>query len=102
MTIGPQELIIIFGIAVLLFGASKLPELARSMGSSVGEFKKAQKESEKSLREFEKSLNDPIPDKTKVQETAEKLGINIKGKTDDQLLEEIQKNAERPKEVSEP
>jgi sec-independent protein translocase protein TatA len=37
-----------------------------------------------------------------VQETAEKLGINIKGKTDEQLLEEIQKHAERPKEVSEP
>jgi len=101
--IGTQELAIIFGIAVLLFGASKLPELARSMGSSVGEFKKAQKESEKSLREFEKSLNEPTaPTRTKVQETAEKLGINIKGKTDDQLLEEIQKNAERPKEVSEP
>lgn len=101
--IGTQELAIIFGIAVLLFGASKLPELARSMGSSVGEFKKAQKESEKSLKEFEKTLNEPAaPAKTKVQETAEKLGISIKGKTDDQLLEEIQKNAEKPKEVSEP
>ncbi len=102
--IGTQELAIIFGIAVLLFGASKLPELARSMGSSVGEFKKAQKESEKSLKEFEKTLTEPTPapKKTKVQETAEKLGIDIKGKTDEQLLEEIQRHAERPKEVSEP
>ncbi|MDQ1275222.1 MAG: sec-independent protein translocase protein TatA [Euryarchaeota archaeon] len=101
--IGTQELIMIFGVVVLLFGATKLPELARSMGSSVGEFKKAQKESEKSLKEFEKSLTEPAaPTKTKVQETAEKLGINTKGKTDEQLLEEIQKNAERPKEVSEP
>lgn len=102
--IGTQELVMIFGVVVLLFGASKLPELARSMGSSVGEFKKAQKESEKNLKEFEKSLTEPTPSpaKTKVQETAEKLGIDIKGKTDDQLLEEIQKNAEKPKEVSEP
>jgi len=38
--IGTQELIMIFGVVVLLFGATKLPELARSMGSSVGEFKK--------------------------------------------------------------
>jgi sec-independent protein translocase protein TatA len=100
--IGAQELIPIFAIIVLLFGASKLPELARSMGSSVGEFKKAQKESELNLREFEKSISEPSAPKTKVQETAQKLGIEIRGKTDDQLLEEIQKAAERPKEVSEP
>ena len=100
--IGTQELLIIFAVVVLLFGASKLPELARSMGSSVGEFKKAQKESEQNLKEFEKSLKEPVTPKTKVQETAAKLGLDIRGKTDDQLLEEIQRSAEKPKEVSEP
>jgi sec-independent protein translocase protein TatA len=100
--IGVQELIPIFAIIVLLFGASKLPELARSMGSSVGEFKKAQKESELNLREFEKSITEPTTPKSKVQETAQKLGIDIRGKTDDQLLDLIQKSTERPKEVSEP
>jgi len=101
--IGTQELVMIFGVVVLLFGASKLPELARSMGSSVGEFKKAQKESEINLKEFEKSLTDPTASKkTKVQETAEKLGIDIRGKTDDQLLDDIQKSTEKPKEVSVP
>jgi sec-independent protein translocase protein TatA len=101
--IGTQELVMIFGVVVLLFGASKLPELARSMGSSVGEFKKAQKESEINLKEFEKSITDPTASKkTKVQETAEKLGIDIRGKTDDQLLDEIQKSTEKPKEVSVP
>lgn len=100
--LGAQELIPIFAIIVLLFGASKLPELAKSMGSSVGEFKKAQKESELNLREFEKSITETTAPKSKVQETAQKLGIDIRGKTDDQLLDEIQKSAERPKEVSEP
>ena len=101
--IGTQELVMIFGVVVLLFGASKLPELARSMGSSVGEFKKAQKESEINLKELEKSLTDPAASKkTKVQETAEKLGIDIRGKTDDQLLDDIQKSTEKPKEVSVP
>lgn len=102
--IGTTELILIFGAIVLLFGANKLPELARSMGSSMGEFKKAQTESERSLREFERTITEPTaaPRKTKVQETAEKLGIDIKGKSDDQLLEEIQRAAERPKEVSQP
>jgi sec-independent protein translocase protein TatA len=100
--IGTQELVMIFGVVLLLFGASKLPELARSMGSSVGEFKKAQKESELNLKEFEKSLKEPLAPKSKVQETAEKLGIDIKGKTDDQLLDEIQRASEKPKEVSHP
>ncbi|AKB25467.1 Twin-arginine translocation protein TatA [Methanosarcina sp. MTP4] len=106
LPIGTSELILIFAVVMLLFGASKLPELARSMGGSVGEFKKAQKESEQSFKEFEKSIKEPTAEtpaaKTKVQETAEKLGIDIKGKTDDELLEEIQKAAEKPKEVAEP
>ncbi len=44
--IGTQELIIIFAVILLLFGASKLPELARAMGKSMGEFKKAKAETE--------------------------------------------------------
>ncbi len=44
--IGPQEMILIFLVVLLLFGASKLPELARSMGKSMGEFKRAQHETE--------------------------------------------------------
>jgi len=97
----PEDLILIFGVAMLLFGANKLPELARSLGSSMGEFKKAQTESELSLRGFEKSIKEPTVSKSKIQETAEKLGINLKGKTDDQLLDEIQRSTEEPKEVSE-
>lgn len=39
----PEMLIILFAI-LLLFGATKIPKLARSMGQSVGEFKKGLKE----------------------------------------------------------
>jgi len=42
--VGTQELIWIFAILFLLFGASKLPQLARSVGKSMREFKKASKE----------------------------------------------------------
>jgi sec-independent protein translocase protein TatA len=40
---GPELLVILF-IVLLLFGAKKLPELSRSLGKSLGEFKKGQKE----------------------------------------------------------
>lgn len=49
--IGTQELMIVLALVLLLFGASKLPELARSMGKSIGEFKKARIESEKEMKE---------------------------------------------------
>ena len=38
--IGIQELLVILFVILLLFGAKKLPELARSLGKAVGEFKK--------------------------------------------------------------
>jgi len=41
---GMGELVIIFLIILLLFGASKLPEIARALGKSIKEFKKAGKE----------------------------------------------------------
>lgn len=40
MGVGTTELMVIAGIMVLLFGSSKLPKLARSMGKSATEFKK--------------------------------------------------------------
>jgi len=41
---GHMEIILIIFIILLLFGAKKLPELSRSLGKSLGEFKKGQKE----------------------------------------------------------
>ncbi len=38
--IGPWEIILILAVLLLLFGAGKLPKLARSLGSSMTEFKK--------------------------------------------------------------
>jgi sec-independent protein translocase protein TatA len=51
--IGYTELIVILIAALFLFGPQKLPELARSLGSAVGEFKKAQRASEMQLTEFD-------------------------------------------------
>lgn len=43
-SLGAWEIMLILGIVLLLFGAAKLPKLARSMGQSVGEFKKGLRE----------------------------------------------------------
>ena len=49
-TLGTQEMILIFLILLLLFGAKKLPQLARGIGKSVGEFRKAREEFEDEIR----------------------------------------------------
>ncbi len=50
-SIGMSELILIFFIIMLLFGAKKLPELARGMGQALREFRKAAKEIEEPIKE---------------------------------------------------
>ena len=55
---GPLELGAIALVLILLFGASKLPDLARSMGSATGEFKKGRKEVEEELEEVQEAPTD--------------------------------------------
>jgi sec-independent protein translocase protein TatA len=50
-SIGMPELIIILVIALIIFGPRKLPELGRSLGKSIGEFKKASNELRNTLEE---------------------------------------------------
>lgn len=41
---GGMEMVIILLVVILLFGAKKLPQLARSLGESINEFKKGKQE----------------------------------------------------------
>ena len=59
---GGPELMIIFFIAILLFGSAKLPGLARAAGESMGEFQKGRERVEQELveiRESATSATDP-------------------------------------------
>jgi TatA/E family protein of Tat protein translocase len=50
-SVGLPELIIIFTIALIVFGPRKLPELGKSLGKSIAEFKKASNELKSTLEE---------------------------------------------------
>jgi sec-independent protein translocase protein TatA len=46
--IGWQEIVLILAVLLLLFGAKKIPEIARSLGKSLNEFKEGQQEGDSS------------------------------------------------------
>ncbi len=49
--LGFPELVVIFTLALLIFGPRKLPELGRSLGKGIGEFKRATNELKKTWEE---------------------------------------------------
>ena len=59
--IGPEMLIILL-VLVLLFGANKIPKLARSTGEAMGEFKKGREEIEEELNEAADPSTEPVED----------------------------------------
>ncbi len=64
--LGPWEIILIFLAILLLFGAKRLPELARGLGKGIREFKGAVKDVENELDEAVKSVDEkPDEDKPK-------------------------------------
>lgn len=50
MGLGPGELVVILIILLVLFGGTKLPQLAKGLGQSMKEFKKASKEDEPEVK----------------------------------------------------
>jgi sec-independent protein translocase protein TatA len=70
--LGPLEIGVILILLVLLFGADKIPKLARSAGDAKKEFEKAKMEAEKEVQEFEKELEEE--EAAGATETTEKGG----------------------------
>ena len=76
--IGIQELILILALALIIFGPRKLPEIGRSIGQGLREFKKATTEIQKSVtldEEDEKKEKTTAP--VESNPVAEKVGGNV-------------------------
>lgn len=62
----PGEIFVVFLVILLLFGAKKIPELARSLGRASGEFKKAKTTFDEAVNE---SANENVNDSTTAEES---------------------------------
>ena len=71
--IGMPELIVIFVIALIIFGPRKLPELGKSLGKSLGEFRRASNDLRHTLEE-EIRVEDTKPTPAKQAKPAEPTG----------------------------
>ena len=80
--IGTNELLLILAIILLIFGPKKLPDLAKSLGKAINEFKKASsgitdevEEVKKEVKETAKVANKDFNSKSNNEENVEKIKI---------------------------
>ena len=70
--IGMPELLVILGLALLLIGPKKLPQLAKSLGKTMGELRKASDDLKDTISEEIKPIKDEIPDKGALEKALKK------------------------------
>ena len=84
LNLGGSEVVMILFVVLLLFGANKIPELARGLGKGMREFKDATNGIQREIQESTRKMQDEIG---KVQNEAGKIGDgitdNITGKEDE-------------------
>lgn len=81
MNLGGYEIILIVAVLFLLFGASRLPQLAKSLGQSRKAFKEGMREAEEDLKLEEE------------EEIKRKPRASLNSVSDDELLEEARRRA---------
>ena len=89
---GGPELLVILLIAVLLFGANKIPKLARSTGEAMGEFQKGREEVEQELQEMRDG--EPVDDAGAATGTDEEFETDTTGGTDEEFISDAETEPE--------
>lgn len=99
---GAEWIIIIAIIAVIIFGAKKIPELARSFGRASTEYEKAKLEANKELQKIRnpQSTTSIQDDREKLEAVAETLGINYSDKNNYELKSAIQTEIDKNSKVT--
>ncbi len=100
MTVGTPEMMVIFVLALLLFGPKKLPELAKSLGTAVGEYHKAVREFQRESLKQDFKLDELKKDaylSRELVDLAKEFGISTKDKSQVDILREIKEKTKAAK-----
>ena len=92
--LGPPELLLIAGVLILLFGASKLPKLARSMGSATGEFNKGREQVEGELDEIRNAAKVDGSDTTDGSAAGSETDADLETETEPDLETETERDSD--------
>jgi len=90
--LGGLEILIVFFIALLLFGPKKIPEIARTLGEAVREFKKAS--TPLAMPAIKRSSDQEL-----LLKVAKELGVEVEGKSSDEVAKAIIEAARRRQEL---
>jgi sec-independent protein translocase protein TatA len=99
---GAEWIIIIAIVAVVIFGAKKIPELARSFGKASTEYEKAKFEAKQELQKIKNlpSTTTIEDDREKLEAVADTLGINYSDKNNYELKSAIQAEIDKNSKVT--
>ena len=93
---GYEWILIIFVIIIVIFGAKKIPEIARSFGKATSEFEKARIQAKNELVKIKNE--DSQNRREKLESIADTLRIDYVGKDDESLKMDIDAALKRSKE----
>jgi len=91
--LGFSEILLIFIVALLVFGPKKLPELGKSLGKGIREFKKATEELKSSWEDQVKDIATPL---NEVKNDIHNMGQDMKS----DFYQSLETAAEKPQEPS--
>ncbi|MFQ6134326.1 MAG: twin-arginine translocase TatA/TatE family subunit [Nitrososphaerales archaeon] len=96
LPIGTEWIVLLVVVVIFLFGAKKIPDLARSVGRARGEFARGKQEYEEELRKEREGEEKKEPtEREKLEQAARSLGITVEGKSDEELREAVKKALEK-------
>jgi sec-independent protein translocase protein TatA len=86
-----EWILLIIAVALLLFGAKKIPEFARGLGKAKAEFQRGQMMVEREIREEQRNLDAKEKNRKSedIEKAAKALGIDTQGKSEKELKAEI-------------
>jgi sec-independent protein translocase protein TatA len=80
--LGMPELILIFVVALIVFGPKKLPDLGKSIGRAMAEFKKAQQDLQDSIQSEMKDVEKTVEKSIDLEEIRRLEQLDLPGKKD--------------------